>query len=442
VGFLFLEVIMLDKPLPNSIESENALLCALIISPEIIPIVKEKLEISDLYHEKSKVIYEGILKAPQKEMTCIWDNIDQKQVDKKYFMALATLAVSVAWEYHLENIIKLSKQRQLWYIGQTLSEQIIRPDFNIDEVISELQLKVHEINKPIEDKSQEDQWLETYTHIFEDGEPGLYTGVADLDRKFYMEQGYIHLVAAESGVGKSAFMLQISDNIAQKYPGKVLYFSLESTFERLARRLIARNSHVALTRINKNNFHDDNQVESIWQVVNRFAQGNIILRPESKYMLIEKLINYVESFLVNNKVSLICVDFLQALDSIKPFTSDRAKINYMVNRLKALAKDTNIPVLYASQLRKDIEGEPGLDDLIESNYIRFATDNILFLYSPDSSPVQYPVKCYLVKGKEQERFFQWLTFDGNFQKYTLCDQPPLIQTKHRKTKDDWQRNVK
>jgi replicative DNA helicase len=63
---------------------------------------------------------------------------------------------------------------------------------------------VHEINKPIEDKSQEDQWLETYTHIFEDGEPGLYTGVADLDRKFYMEQGYIHLVAAESGVGKSA----------------------------------------------------------------------------------------------------------------------------------------------------------------------------------------------------------------------------------------------
>ena len=64
---------MLDKPLPNSIESENALLCALIISPEIIPIVKEKLAISDLYHEKSKVIYEGILKAPQKEMTCIWD---------------------------------------------------------------------------------------------------------------------------------------------------------------------------------------------------------------------------------------------------------------------------------------------------------------------------------------------------------------------------------
>jgi replicative DNA helicase len=433
---------MLTKPLPNSLDSEQALMGALINHPDIIPIVKDKLEVSDIYSNKIQAIYEGILKAPQKELTCIWDNIDQKKVDKKLYMDIATLPIGAAWEYHLDNILKLSKQRQLWYIGQTLSEQVIRSDFNIDDVISDLQLKVQGINKPLEDESQEDQWFKTYNNIFKDKEPGLYTGVGDLDSKFYMETGYIHLVAAESGVGKSAFMLQSADNISKKYPGKVLYFSLESTFERLARRIIARNAHVALTRINKNNFHDDVQVQNIWDIVNGFTKSNLILKPESKFMLIEKLINYIEGYLVNNQVSLICIDYLQALDSIKPFTSDRSKINYVINKIKALAKDTDIPIMVACQLRKGIEGEPKLDDLIESNYIRFAFDNILFLYAPDSDSVIYPVKSFLAKGKEQERFYQWLTFDGNFQKYTLCDQPPLIQTKQRKSKDDWQRNVK
>jgi replicative DNA helicase len=423
---------MQTKPLPNSLESEQALIGAMLSTPSLIPDIKNKLELSDIYNDKIQIIYTGILEAPLKEMSCVWNSIDQTQIDKSYFMELASLPTASAWEYHLNNILKLSKQRKLWYIGKTLSEQVIRSDFNIDDVLSSTQSKLHEVNKTDDEISQEDQWMITYNEIFHNAEPGIYTGIADLDPKFYFESGYIHCIAAESGVGKSAFMMQAACNIGNKYQGKALYFSLESTFNRLARRNIARTAKVALTRINKNHFTDDTQIQNIWDAVNKLGQSNLVLETASKFMMIEKLINYLESYLVNHRVSSIWIDFLQALDSIKSFTSDRSKFNYIINYIKGFAKDTNIPIIYACQLRKDIEGEPKLDDLIESNYIRTHTDNIIFLYAPDSSPVEYPVKCYLAKGKEQERFSQWLNFNGNFQMFSRCDEPPLIQKKKSK----------
>ena len=60
-------------------------------------------------------------------------------------------------------------------------------------------------------------------------------------------------------------------------------------------------------------------------------------------------------------------------------------------RLKELAKRLDVPVIYLSQLRKDIEGRPKVDDLIESNYIRTHTDYIMFLYSPDRDDEKIPI---------------------------------------------------
>ena len=87
-----------------------------------------------------------------------------------------------------------------------------------------------------------------------------------------------------------------------------------------------------------------------------------------------------------------------------------------------LAKDLNVPVIEVSQLTKNANGRPELKNLKESGDIRNNADNILFIYTPDSFPVEYPVEVYLEKGKDTQNFSEFLTFNGNFQEFTMGDE--------------------
>jgi len=75
--------------------------------------------------------------------------------------------------------------------------------------------------------------------------------------------------------------------------------------------------------------------------------------------------------------------------------------------------------------------------LKESGDIRTHTDNIMFLYAPDSEPTVYPVEWFLAKGKDQERFSQWLEFNGKYQEFVEGLEPEKI----KKYKKHWQDDV-
>ena len=429
----------MDKNLPWSLEAEQSVIGGMLINPDIIPMVKNLLSIDDFYLEKHQEIYKSIISTKDPDLITIWNNIDKEKVDKKYYYSFTDVTTSAGWKTHVQIILRDSKKRKLWVLGREISEESALYHSDIESILSDAKngLSAIEKNSIPDEISNEQLAMNTYKGIFEKKEPGLYTGVQGIDKRFYFENGYIHCIAAESGVGKSALSLQILNYIAQSQDKDALFYSLESTNEKLVRRWLCRETSIPLTAINKCDFKNDGQIEDIQNACNNFSISKLKLFDNSNLVYIEKLISHIESYYLNNDVSIVCIDFLQALDSLKSFSSDRSKINYFISRIKSLAKELNIPVVYTCQLRKDINGRPKLDDLIESNYIRTHTDNILFLYAPDSDPVVYSVECFLAKGKDQERFSQWLEFNGNYQIFYKGEKPLEMFKK----KKNWQDKI-
>lgn len=425
--------------LPFSLEAEQGLIGSMMINSNIIAHVSNYIEISDFYLSKHKEIYSAIIRAENKDLVSIWDLIDTNKVDKKYYMSLCEITTSAAWKHYVEIIKNYSKKRLLHDKCVDIAQKSYCSDVN--ELLSELKTGIYGIEKDGTRDVETNQKLYTrvYNQIYEQAAPGIYTGIDGLEQRFWFEPGYIHCVAAESGVGKSALMLQVADYIAATY-GKVLYFSLESTRERLGRRQLARHAHIALTRINKNNFTGPDQEEKIQISIGELCESKLIFFDDAKYYEIERLTSFCESEVLRNNVAAIFVDYLQAAQSVKRNLSKKDRVENALYQLKRLAKNIDIPIIYASQLRKDIQGRPSLDDLYESNEIRQATDNILFMYTPvprKDRPSKYPVELYLEKGKDQELFSVWQEFNGNFQSFVWCEEPKNIKTVNK----NWQDNI-
>jgi len=174
---------------------------------------------------------------------------------------------------------------------------------------------------------------------------------------------------------------------------------------------------VALTRLHKRHLDSPDFAERITKAISGLTQSPLVLIDDSRYQEIERLVAYCETRAMNARIHLIVVDYLQLISSRKGSQNRHLEISDIAKRFNFLAKNLNIPVIYVSQLGKDIEKRakrrPVLGDIKESGDVRNHADNILFLYAPDPSPTVYPVEAFLGKGKDQEQFSVWLEFNGN-----------------------------
>ena len=435
---------MQDKELTYSLEAEQSVLGGMLCNPDIRPFIKNILDVSDFYIEKHQVIYKAILDSGKKDITSIWDLIDAARVEKKYYMGLCSVTVSAGWKNHCEIVKKNSDKRKIWHLGQTLCEEAIQTFSDIDNIISMAKsgiIGIENNRSDSDDYSNEDSYMKTYSNATENRLPGFYTGLDGLGERFYFEKDYIHCIAGESGISKSSLALRIGDYISWTY-GPVDYYTFESSRARLNSRQLAKYSRVPLTRINKSNYTSDDQIGKLQKAIDRLCKSSMKFFDDPKLMEIERLCTYAETRALKYKTKAIIIDYLQMAQSInKKLDSRKALVENALFHLKALAKNINVPVIYVCQLRKDIKDKPTLDDLYESNAIRQATDNIIFIYSPFTHEMRiknpiYPVEIYSLKCKDQELFSEWQEFNGHFQDFSWCDVPDIVLMKKKRNKRD------
>jgi len=346
--------------------------------------------------------------------------------------------ISAGWHYHADIIKDASNRREL--IAACLLTQDMSYGLDtLDDILQVHKAAIRQIQGYVSREDEQETTRELYTRVWEDlwnekGEPGLTLGIECLDGKHYLEPGCTHVVAAESGTGKSAFCLQVADHVARTY-GTTLYFSLESTRAKLATRQLARTAKVALTRLHKRNLDRPEDPEKLDRAMSSLIKSPLILIDNTTYQEVEKLVSFCETAAMGRRIHMIVVDYIQLMGSRKQHGNRHLEISYIAKKMQFLAKDLGIPILVVSQLGKDLEKRqnrrPTLGDIKESGDIRNQADNIIFLYAPDSSPTIYPVECFLGKGKDQEQFSQWLEFNGNYQEFREGEKPIIEKPKRQ-----------
>ena len=289
-------------------------------------------------------------------------------------------------------------------------------NFDLTKILAQTMVSLDEIAKRIvldfSDSSQElvDISIKCLRDIearASNNEPrrGILTGFDELDQMLGgLKAGKLYILAARPSVGKTAFALNVMENIASSHDitKPILFFSLEMVHEELGERTLSTCMQASTSDIEYHRLSPEQTKQGIERLRNMFytscnkdgsknvccvmVDDNAELTPN---LLAAKVRNLADNY---GGVSLIVIDYIQLMlsDNTMSFGGNRNQELANISRqLKLMAKEYACPVLALSQLNRQIENRenqtPMLSDLRDSGAIEQDADAIMFLSKPQSN---------------------------------------------------------
>ena len=390
----------------HSLEIEKSILGSILIDPNIIYNISDRINSSDFYFNFNQLIYESILKRRDKyskinlDLNILIESLKEDNVfdivgGVEYLNELvASSYTSANIEAYIEIFKEYSKKRKLLNVSKGISKSIYDNKKNSTDLLEEVQVAVSQID---EEASGDDiiKLSELVARDYERNDKNNH--ISDYPKTKFIRYDEITnglrpatllILAARPAMGKTAFSLNIALNVA-KQNKRVLIFSLEMGEEELYNRLLAAESEVELKNIQRSHFDFNNK-----EMINRLliARENLstleIYIDASATPTITAIKNKARLLQRKYKnIDLIIIDYLQLISGTTNKGNREQEISEISRGLKLLSKELNVPIIALSQLSRRVESRedktPMLSDLRESGSIEQDADQVMFLSSKD-----------------------------------------------------------
>ena len=236
---------------------------------------------------------------------------------------------------------------------------------------------------------------------------GIPTGFVDLDFKTSgLQPSDLVLVAARPSMGKTAFVLNIVQNITMKKKISCMVFSLEMSAEQLVNRLLSMESNVDSQKLRTGNLNDNDWNSLIEGAVS--VGSSTLAIDDTPGISINELRSKCRKMKLEKGLDIIIIDYLQLMTgSGKANISRQQEISDISRSLKALAREMRAPVIALSQLSRACETRPDhrpmLSDLRESGAIEQDADVVMFLYRDDyyNKDTEHPNEAEVIIAKQR-----------------------------------------
>ncbi|HGI3687741.1 TPA: replicative DNA helicase [Streptococcus agalactiae] len=389
---------------PQDLLAEQAVLGSIFISPEKLIMVREFISPDDFYKYSHKVIFRAMITLADRNDAidaATVRNILDDQGDLQNIGGLGyivELVNSVPTSANAEFYAKIvSEKAMLRDIISKLTDTVnmAYEGNDSDEIIATAENALVDINehsnrsgfRKISDVLKVNyENLELRSQQTSDV-TGLPTGFRDLDRiTTGLHPDQLIILAARPAVGKTAFVLNIAQNVGTKQNRPVAIFSLEMGAESLVDRMLAAEGMVDSHSLRTGQLTDQD-----WNNVT-IAQGALADAPI--YIDDTPGIKITEirarsrklSQEVDDGLGLIVIDYLQLISGTRP-ENRQQEVSEISRQLKILAKELKVPVIALSQLSRGVEQRqdkrPVLSDIRESGSIEQDADIVAFLYRDD-----------------------------------------------------------
>jgi replicative DNA helicase len=177
--------------------------------------------------------------------------------------------------------------------------------------------------------------------------------------------------------------LAIGERIATRKGGTVLLFSLEMSAEAIMRRRLAAESGVFLSRIRAGDIADG-QWGLLLDASNRLADRPFRVIDAPRYRYVERLVAMAETVAMEKDLSVIIIDHIQEIKSIKKTQNRNLELGEIARSIKYLGRDLNVPTVVLSQLSRTTEGRtsphPRLSDMRDSGELEQIADGVIGVY--------------------------------------------------------------
>ena len=386
--------------LPQNIEAEEAVLGAILVNQQVITKVVEVLKPESFYKPAHRFVYEAMLQLFNSN-----ENIDIVSVSDvlNYNSKLETiggrafindLSYKTITTSNVEYYAKIVQEKAIKRALINAGSEIVSLGYDInptDQSLDSAEKLIFDIasKKAASDLVHvKDLVLNTYEKIeyrYEHkGElAGIPTDFYDLDALLNgFQRSDLIILAARPAMGKTAFALNIAQNVALKAKVPVAIFSLEMSKDQLMQRMLCSEAEVDAQRMKTGNMQGKD-FDKLADAMNKLSQAPIYIDDTSGSTITDIRAKCRRLKMNEKDLGLVMIDYLQLMESSS--REDRMQQISAISRgLKILAKELDVPVLALSQLSRAVESRtdkrPMLSDLRESGSIEQDADIVMFIY--------------------------------------------------------------
>jgi replicative DNA helicase len=428
---------------PHNIEAEQALLGAVLVNNEAFYRVSDFLEPRHFFEPIHQRIYEltaGLVRANKLATPVTLKTFLPADTDigglslNQYLARLAAEATTIInAEDYGRTIYDLSIRRDLIVIGEEMVNTAYDAPVESTPLdhIEGAERRLYEIAETGRYDSGFQRFAKALAEAVDmaanasqrEGHlSGLATGLTDLDQKMGgLQPSDLIIIAGRPGMGKTSLATNIAYHVAKTWEGKVRpdghmgtvnggiigFFSLEMSAEQLATRIISEQTKIPSNQIRRGAI-DQAAFERIKDVSIELQKLPFYV-DETGGLSIGQLAARARRLKRQRGLDLLVVDYVQLLQgSTRRSNENRVQeITEITTKLKALAKELNIPIVALSQLSRQVEARedkrPQLSDLRESGSIEQDADVVLFVFREEYyHQMRKPTEA------NRDKFAEWL----------------------------------
>ncbi len=403
---------------PNSVEAEQSVLGGLLLENESLDKIADILNQADFYRHDHRLIYIHIAKLIEQnrpaDIVTVAESLENSAELSSvggiaYLGALAQNTPTAAnIRRYAEIVRERSIMRKLVEVGSGIAESAYNPQGrDAQQLLDEAEAKIFQIAESGNRGNQGFVNIQTllpqvadridflYQRENQGSVTGIPTGFDDLDeRTSGFQPGDLIIVAGRPSMGKTAFSLNIAENVALDSKKPVAVFSMEMGATQLATRMIGSVGRLDQHRMRNGNLEDEDWVR-LTTALGKLNDAPIFIDEGAGLSSFDVRARARRLHRQTGGLGLIVVDYLQLMAGTSGRASENraTEISEISRSLKSLAKELNVPVVALSQLNRSVEQRPDkrpvMSDLRESGAIEQDADLILFIYrdevyNPDS----------------------------------------------------------
>lgn len=426
---------------PHSKESEMMVLGCMLTSINSLNIASDALDDSDYYFTEHKIIFQVLKSAYKNDKPADIHLVAEelKRQDKlsaigglSYLTTLAQYAGTSAFiEEYVELIRNKALLRKMISASQIIEKSALEDPLDVNVALDEAQQLLFKISQsanpasgilitdifsgvksesgiPYLKELQEKQERYAEKGPEDSGITGIPSHFVDFDKMINgLNRSNLMILAARPAMGKTAFAINIAENICFKNHMPVGIFSLEMSAEQLVHRIICSQAEVESDKI-KTGALDGLEYQRIVSSVSSMNKDVLII-DDQPGLKITDLRARARRMKESYGIEFLVIDYLQLISgsgSNRTMENRQNEISEISRMLKNLARELNIPILCLSQLSRKVEERQGhrpmMSDLRESGSIEQDSDIVMFLLRREYyDPMDKPGEAELIVAKNR-----------------------------------------
>ncbi|OBR66648.1 replicative DNA helicase [Paenibacillus oryzae] len=432
---------------PQNTEAEQAVIGAILLQPEALITAMERVRSEDFYTTAHQRIYEAMIELGEDnqpvDLVTLTAHLQDagllEEIGGVGYLAKLANAVPTAAnvDYYAQIVEEKSMLRRLIRTATNIVSDGYANSEDVSALLSDAEKKILEISNRRSSSgfiSIRDVLMEVFEKVEflysnKGGTTGIPSGFVDLDK---MTAGFqrsdLIIVAARPSVGKTAFALNIAQNVGVRARETVAIFSLEMSAAQLVQRMICAEANVDATRMRTGTLEGDDW-EKLTMAIGALSEAQIYI-DDTPGITVADIRAKCRRLKKERGLGMILIDYLQLIQGRgKAGENRQQEVSEISRTLKQIARELEVPVIALSQLSRGVEQRqdkrPMMSDLRESGSIEQDADIVSFLYRDDyydkESEKKNIIEIIIAKQRNGPVGTVELVFLKNYNKFVSLD---------------------